>query len=711
MKKILLLAVASLFFSTANAQLQKKQNSGRSLIKQQVSIDKKTSFKQFKLAGEKSGVKAIDKDSKIFKGSVKLTDYKPVYKQFKANRAGAVQEKYVGSGLQRSTNAATEWEVFIGTTTIKDSTINVIRDLIPNIFKIEGGVLAPYTIVGETIVVQPTLVTSFTQENKTYYVFLESATSSDGAIKLTLNDAGEITGSYDIIYSLYPSATYNYADWIATYDGIKGAQYTIPGVIKVPTVSFETGNLVLFAGLGLNGYSFSDNLAIAGAYAPINFANRTTDKTTEWQWTAYDANADEPSIYATGTEKDFSLILEDNTVLNNVQLVGVNQTAQSDPFIFGVGKAKKEDSSNQYENCYIYSSATESDFILNSETPAIITRQDPDGDLAFYTNWGTPDKAQYSMSKLYLYHEKPAVPLYIEGVTLPMLGFTSQENFNLHIKIQKVSYPSGVGKPVLGEVIAEGDATKENINANFNIGLTAVEIPLYAEDEEGMSSELDYLFIDDEFVIVIEGWDNGTFSGVLGSQDSPLSNARPSTWFELSSEPGSMYSYSSWNTSLFVGLLGATYGYLHTDDNTNMVVPIEGGNTSIKVHPMYINSEEASGELGQTRLFLDETIEGNDIPEWLTINIANEDYDDTYTFDLVAEAEALPAGVTGRLATITFMQEGARLTITVSQGDVTGITTTTLAVDDASLYNLAGQRVNANYKGLVVKDGKKVLVK
>lgn len=716
MKKILLMAVTALMVGTANAQLQKKQNVGKPQTKQQVAIAKKATFKNYKVAGEKLGVKAIDKESKTFKGTINAKDIKPAFNQFKANRAGAVQEMYEGSGTLRSTNEATEWEMYTGTAQTQSGTVNVIKDLIPNIFGFESGVLAAYTIDGGNIVIQPTLVASFPSEQApsgTYYLFLESATSNDGSITLTLDDTGAITGSYDIIYSVYPNQVYNYDEWVATYDGIKGAQYNIPGVIKVPNASFETGNLVLFAGLGLNGYSFQSNLAMTGAYSTTNFINRTSDKTTGWEWAAYDATAEEPTVYASGTDTDFSVAFEGNTVLQNVTLVGINQTAQSDPFIFGVGKSKNEDGSNHYENCYIYGSNTESSFDLEGTT-AIMTRQDPDGDLTFYTNWGTPDKASNPMSKIYIYHEKPAAPLYITGITLPMVNFTSQEDFNLHIKIVKCSFASANSKPTLGEVIAEGDATKENINASFDVGLTAVEIPLYKTDEDGMSEELDHLFLDDEFIIVIEGWDNGTFSGVLGSQDAPLDNARTSTWFEMQGEEGSMYAYTQWKTSLFVGLLGATYGYLYTTDDTHMVIPEAGGQVSIHVHPMFSYSDAAVEELGyKTRLWLDETVAGNEIPEWLQLGWANEDYEDTFTFDLVAQADALPAGVEGREATIVLYQEGAQLTITVTQGKSTGInvTTKTVKTSNTPMFNLAGQRVNKDFKGLIVKDGRKMINK
>ena len=727
MKKILLLAVAALMVGTANAQLQKKQNAGKPQAKQQVALTQKSSFKQYQLAGVKPGIKAtavgkMDKKNKMaktFKGAVKVKNAKPAFQQFKARRASALLEKYEGMGTLRSTGAAVEWDVYTGTVTMQDeTTVNVIQNLIPDIFGFEYGVLAPYSIEGGNVVIPPTLVASFPDEEAptgTYYLFLESATSSDGSITLTLDDTGAITGTYDIIYSVYPYEEYNYDDWVATYDGIRQAQYNVPGVIKVPTVGFEQGNLVLFAGLGLNGYSYNSNLAMAGAYTNVNFMNRTSDKTTAWQWTAYDASTEDPTVLAEGTDKDFVVATEDYTTMKNVQLVGINQTAESDPFIYGVGKSKDDDESNHYENCYIYSAETESDFMLNDETPAIFTRQDPDGDLTFYTNWATPDKYETSMSSIVMYHEKPAAPLYIEGITLPMVGFSAQDDFNLHIKIQKVSYPEGATKPVFGDIIAEGDATKENINADFNAGLTAVEIPLYMEDEFGMSTELDYLFIDDEFVLIIEGWDNGTFSGILGSQDSPLDNARTCTWFtQTGDEEGYLWSYTQWKTCLFTGFLGATYGFLHTDDDTNMTIPAEGGQASINVHPMFSNGEEAAAELGyQTRLFLDENVEGNEIPDWLSIGFANEDYTDTYTFDLVAEAEALPEGVEGRQAVITFCQEGAQLTIKVSQGDVSGITATkaSVKVSNAPAYNLAGQRVGKNYKGLVVKDGVKFLNK
>ncbi len=723
MKKILLFAAAAVIAVSANAQLVKKQAAGKPMAQQQVS-QKATMAKKFEIAGAKAGAVAVEnKLDRKAKMSLNVKDVKPVNQQFKAvRRAAEVQPTYEGYGISRSSGDSETWTMNATTVTLKDeSTAVALQDIIPNPFGFDHT-YALYTAQNGSVVVEPTLIASFTQEGTTYYLFLESATSNDGKITFPLDDAGHITGSYDIIYSIYPNETYNVNEWLATYDGYSNVKYNLPGEDAVPEVSFEPNNLILFAGLGLNGYSFTNNLAMTGAFATTNFYNLTSDKATAWDWKAFDATSEEETVYASGTDLDFGLNMTDGIVYN-VQLTATNNTVSSDPFTFGIGKYVDEQTgAPHYEECYLYAGQTESSFILNEETPAIITRQDPDGDLTFYTNWATPDiYTKTSMSKIYCYHEKPASPLYIEGISLPMVSFNVADPaaFTLHVKICKLEWPNGrSSKPALGEVLAEADATAESINDQFDAGLTAVEFTeLYKQSEDGLDEELPYLFLDDEFMIVIEGWDNGTFSGVLGCQDAPLNNARTSTWFEKTGEEGSMYAYTTWKTSLFVGLLGATYGYLNTEDDTNITIPTEGGEAAINVEAM-LRSVDAESGAPTYRLFIDEVISDSELddetglPTWLQIGIGNVNESGT-EFTIVFAADALPTGIEGRQATIVFMQEGAKLEVTVTQGKATGVnvTTKTVKTSNAAMFNLAGQRVNKNFKGLVVKDGQKFMNK
>ena len=313
-------------------------------------------------------------------------------------------------------------------------------------------------------------------------------------------------------------------------------------------------------------------------------------------------------------------------------------------------------------------------------------------------------------------------------MTIPMVSFEAKEDFNLHIGLYKCKR-SATGRLTMGDIIAEGDATIENIDDQYDRGLTAVNFDeLYVENEEGMSETLDYLFIEDEFVIVIDGIDNGTFSGVIGSQDIDGNDPR-SAWF---TSPGdnSLRAYG-YNPSLFIGLLDAAYGYLYTEDNTNLTFGAEGGTATIHVDPMLYSIDDETEEPTYS-LYLESVKENgeeaDDTPAWLTVEVANEDYTtatttdesgETYEYfvngidyDLVFTAEPLPEDVESRTAEIVYAQTGALLKVTIAQSSSQGITTvvTKKPLNNRHTYNLAGQRIGSQ-KGIVVKDGRKVIRK
>lgn len=695
MKKFLLVALAALFVGSANAQFAKKQTLSKAPAKAQHRVMPQATAKKFEMLPAKQVKPVLDKTARKLQVTQSLKNsLNPVVKPInRAARAAIVQSVYEGFGtdINPEEGGPVEWNMHTGTD--QAGTKLLVQDVIPDPFGFEDGVVVEYTQSGNNIVIAPQLVAS--NSAGTMFVYLLDASSADGSITLTMDNNGNIIGTYDILYGAYDKEVTDMNDmdsYLGYYSYIQNIKYNVPGEIVTPTVSFEPGNLVLFAGLGLSGYSYNNNLAITSAYAPVSFRNLTTDKATEWQWSATRTSVDDVEETLTSSEKDFVINTIGLDIYHNISLKGINQTATSELFTFGVGKAE-----DPYTDSYVYAGGTQYQFEFSDGTYAPMTRQDPDGDLTFYTNWGTPDKYSTSMSKIYCYHEKPATPLYIEGITLPVVGGNFQSNFNLHIKIYEVDYTGS--RPIFGRILAEGDATIANVDDTYatKSGLAAINFDeLYTEDEFGMSEDFDG-FIDTEFMIVIEGWDNGTFSAVLGCQDAPLDNARKSTWFEKTGEAGSMYSYTSWNTSLYVGLIGATYGWMHTEDNTNVTIPVEGGEATIHIADALYPAEYT---------WLDD-----EMPEWLEIGLLTGETD--FDFDFVFHADALPAGEESREAEITFVQWGAKLTVKVTQGASTGINVVTTSVKTTgnAMFNLAGQRVDNSFKGLVIKDGKKVMMK
>jgi len=713
MKRFLLFAAAAMIVASASAQYGKKP-AGMKAMSSQKALPA-ASFKKYEVAGQKNSA-ALIREQKLMSKKFDANQLKGA-SLVATNRFNAadLKQSYNAKGFAASkADSLLSWTML--STTVK-GTGSVLVDVVPNDLDIEGGVAVTYTQTGNTITIPSQLV--MTDTKKGYYFFIEDdGTSADGSITLELNDEGAIVGNYSIGYFVYSDEARS--NYLGYWTWAKNISYKYDGQAAVaPAVEFYPNNLVLFAGLGVSGYSYNNNLVMMGAYAPVQFSNVTTDEATAWDWSIV-RNDDTPEVIRS-TEKNFTLNTVGGEVYNNLALVGVNETAKSDSCKWGVGNCPKSDTdpTPKYTNLYAYAGSFGANFQFSDDSYATMTTQDPDGDLTFYTNWGTPDKTSTEMSKIYVYQGKPSTPLYFEGVTLPMVGFSAEDpsKFTLHIAIRKCTRNPSTGRVELGDIIAESDATAESINDEHagTSGLTAIEFKgFYVEDEFGMSTELDYLFIDEEFLIEIDGWNNGTFSGVLGSQDITGNNKLNNVWFEKADEEGSKYAYTSWKPTLFVGLLEAAYGYLYTTDNTDITFAVEGGQASLHVLPM-LNSVDGSGQPSY-RLFIESiTVDGEELeelPSWLKIGIANENYDTDASYDLILEAAALEAGVSGHSAQIVFFQEGAQLVLNLTQGTPDAINTVVKTVKNTSkVYDLNGRQITNGKKGLIIRDGKKIVVK
>ena len=670
-----------------------------------------------------------------------------------------VEQTYNGHGVDYFENEPVDWVMQRGKTVMDDEETHFFINMtpLPEIFAslYPNGIDVEYTQDGRTITVKPQVIASYEDEEYgTLYIMLFSATSADGSIVLTEDKYGlnTIDGESILIGEWSTSEFDNtFGSYMGGYSYIDNPKYRTPNAPATAPedVVFEPEETVLFANMFYSGASFTNNLAFMGAYAPTTFRNETFDVATGFDWSVKETDADDVETTITGNERSFTLNTKGGAIYSDFTLIGYNEKEASKPYTWGKNNFATDDEGNPttdslYQEFYVYAGHGADSFSYTDEDSgeelySILSRQNPDYETMFYVNWATPDiGVKYnvsSMSTIYSYQGKPATPLYLTGVTLPMVNFSAQDDFNLHIKICKCER-SVKGDLTVGDIIAEGDATIENVNDTYatSSGLTGVDFDeLYVEDEFGMSETVDYLFIEDEFVIIIEGWDNGTFSGVLGSHSYNF-NELTSTWFqETGDASGRMHSYQGGWPQLFIGLLDATYGYLYTEDDTNLTFDVEGGTSSIHVDPMYYGIDEETEEptynlLVESVLVDDE--EAENVPEWLNIEVANEDYTKAtgvdedgeeyeyfvngIDYDLVFTAEALPEGVEYRTAKIVFMQTGARLTVTITQGvDPDGISTVVAStpLKNRRAFNLAGQAVGKNYKGIVVKDGKKVLVK
>ena len=101
--------------------------------------------------------------------------------------------------------------------------------------------------------------------------------------------------------------------------------------------------------------------------------------------------------------------------------------------------------------------------------------------------------------------------------------------------------------------------------------------------------------------------------------------------------------------------------------------------------------------------------------EWITPTVSEDYVASQGLVDITARAEAMPKDVKGRMGKITLSRSdlGKTITFVCIQGDkqaatgIEGIKTNKVVKSNGAIYNLAGQRVSKDYKGLVIKNGKK----
>ena len=628
-------------------------------------------------------------------------------------------QDYQGFGTDYQTQSSVNWTMQRGTLIENEKSYDALLNIVPEPEAFEAiyptGIPVVYKTQASTIVVEPQPI-AHTSDG--YNVMLFSGVSDDYSITMTVGDDGSLTtiDGEEIVIGAFKSENIdfdgdNYGGYYQITDNVK---FLLPNQKMAPNPNYEPEGLYLFASMSVSGYSYYAPLAMIPAYAPVSFKNYTADPADEWSWkiAPYKTDSDEDELVldedkaVTATTQDFEFNSVGGEVYAPAQLKASLNGEQSDAFVWGKDYVSEEDGS-VYNAC-VYAGRVWSPFSDDSE-PVITRANINDFDLYYDGNHATPDKANYAMSKLYLYQGKPSAPLYCEGVNMLVYNFESQDNFTLKCKLIKVERNAS-GRIALGDVIAEAEMTNDDVETVDSRSLLQWK-EFYVEDEFGMSQTLDHLFIDEEFMIVIEGWDNGTFSCYPMIDGYDPTNGSQSIYFELAEEEGSVYSFTGYCSHLMVGFIHGTYGYLHTEDDTDITIPATGGEATIHVKPMLSSIDEET-EANTTRLFIGDIMD--EVPEWIMLEVKNEKYtEDEYSFDLVVSAEALPAGEESREGEFVVWQEGARMVITVKQiaDETSGVATTvvTKAADNKS-YNLAGQQTKKG-KGLVVSKGKKFIVK
>lgn len=743
MKKILLIAMTVMLASVASAQALRSNKSDKVLSGK--------SLPAMMQAKTNDVIKAAPQThSKISRGnlnlgkklnlsqkaqqSIRLTPTAAA--KVSPRKAGALQSSYIAIGTNYYNNSRESWTMKTGT--LSDSGEPALIDMLPTPDDLGGketSIAVPYTVQDDKIVIQPTVVGEVEGEDGSkYHIILFSAINDDGCIYIDVDENGRLTVSTNdyLVYGAWEQPEYQYDDEEEELVGYLGyvsmytkVQYLGEGEIPVPEARYEPASTYYHIGTSSSGYGYIANYAVVPPYAPLAFNNLTEDMADAWSWsmTQLEYNSDiedyEDVEVFTAATRNFSIKALPESY-SPASLTASYSGEEGEAFKWGL---PYEYNGNSYDP-YVFGGELTSMLIFSDDTEATLTRANTK-DFGYYYSGSflTPGRTErdYTISTLISYQGKPAAPLYITGIHFGVYQLEANEDFELKCRIQKMSFDED-GRAVLGEVLAESVITYSDLG-DVNDGSFDWR-NFYVEDEWGMTEGIDYLFVEDEFAVVIEGWDNGTFECYSLIDGCEFGNVANTYFIETGDEEENIYHYVGNFQHLDLGIYGG-WGYLHTDDDSNLIFAKEGGTSSIHIDPM-LYSTDVETEEPTYNLYVESVMENgeeaDEIPEWIEIEIANEDYSvdeegdfvNGIDYDMVVTVDALPEGTLNRTARIVFFQAGARLTVSVTQDiDPDGISTVVerTPVKSSRAYSMAGQRVGKNYKGIVVKDGKKMIVK
>lgn len=101
-------------------------------------------------------------------------------------------------------------------------------------------------------------------------------------------------------------------------------------------------------------------------------------------------------------------------------------------------------------------------------------------------------------------------------------------------------------------------------------------------------------------------------------------------------------------------------------------------------------------------------------PEWIEEIEFDDEYLDRGFLVAYIKGQALPESIEGRSDKVVFTLYGKQVEITVTQGNTTTAISTVEnneAKTNGAIYNISGQKVNKDYKGIVIQDGRKFIQK
>lgn len=469
--------------------------------------------------------------------------------------------------------------------------------------------------------------------------------------------------------------------------------------------------------------TYSDTRLVVPALQPSTFDNRSSDPSSaEWQWNdnSYDKLKEQGCI----TEKNAMQLTLPN--LRSTEQQYATPVLSRDGKSFHFGEKNKN-------AAYVVISPVMRYLGLNDYSVTHLYAQMSDDVYMFGTgSIKTSPSESHPCEGLMQFFPQPASPLYVDRFNLSCLTHTNFFSADQRLTLTVYNAVKGSGtKYYLGDQVL------------YTATAGASDIHIDQEDDTKKYASIDFcnrdanqnlqpVVLDQPFYVIITGFSQeGVDVGVRGcdmSQDD-AADALESTSVLIQGDNGlealTNTKYKLGMALTFRGLFdNITVLSEQNSDAAYNVVRVDNSGKNHLTEGKTAAEGLASVPVRTACPWLDAAGGANyrwnadQQNSWVrSVSVDDAQYADSGIYGLKFTCDPLPQGVSSRKAEIWLQGRGAAASVPIillqGDGGSTAITAPTAVPGGSAApsrtYNLSGQRVGAGYKGIVVKDGKKML--
>lgn len=277
------------------------------------------------------------------------------------------------------------------------------------------------------------------------------------------------------------------------------------------------------------------------------------------------------------------------------------------------------------------------------------------GENSYFFGTGVADFADDNIESLLVFYEEPILPVYFEGVNVYLFELDGPEDTELTMNIV-LAEEDEEESAVKGEVIASSTISiKDAVPIIYNeqvVGYTLMFTSFENIDVDGFSTEMEYMEMDKAFFLELSGFNKPDVSLAVCTEEINPADGESRSNFIVEGEDSSIYSWVDFRQTMYFNLSGCLYSYISLQKNT-----------------VYDDGNGGTYEDEAIPYFDTLTIVQDSIPEWVSVELNNEEYSESKWGATVSITfQPLPSGSEPRDGYVLLKTTAATRKIHVVQG-------------------------------------------